>query len=420
MRTMVAILVLVTVFMGCEANQIEKSPDNSNADEMMLSLVGIKYQFAVGRDAALYNAITINGMITKEITTKTDGDIDLSQLRVGYSAIQPYNSFITRLWKTLLTINKSSIDVMVNSRKVPDAALGNSIYILGGIYRALALGTAAAFWEEVPVEYGADAEFSTREEALKLAVGILDSVGVKLQVTTVPQSFYNRTGAEIDLRNTILMLSARYHNMLGNYTKAREFALRADPGSRSVYFFNSLNPNPVYFFGTGSTVGYKAGEGFGLPVSLLPDAADKRRAFFLQKPGVTINGGLIGFFAADDIKIPIYQPGERLLIIAESYLWNDPAKAKNYLDSVLLKKPSEDIYNVGADLPAYSGPIDATSLKMEIFRNRCIELYMSGHRMADARRMQIDPDFDKRSRNNLPYPLVERDGNIKTPPNPVF
>jgi hypothetical protein len=111
-----------------------------------------------------------------------------------------------------------------------------------------------------------------------------------------------------------------------------------------------------------------------------------------------------------------------LLILAEAYTRkNDFVNGKKYLDSVLTKKPANDIYGVGADLATYSGIVDQASLLQEIYKNRCVEMYLSGLKFEDSRRFgrqgpgSASPE---RTRNYYPYPQQERDGNSNTPPDP--
>jgi hypothetical protein len=57
-------------------------------------------------------------------------------------------------------------------------------------------------------------------------------------------------------------------------------------------------------------------------------------------------------------------------------------------------------------------------LLTQIYRNRCIELYLSGLKLEDMRRFARP--LTERKRNFFPYPFRERDGNTNTPPDPSF
>jgi hypothetical protein len=80
------------------------------------------------------------------------------------------------------------------------------------------------------------------------------------------------------------------------------------------------------------------------------------------------------------------------------------------------------VYGVGANLPAYNGANTQTAILEEIYRNRCIELFMTGLKLEDSRRFGR-PGFGQanaeRTRNFYPYPVTERNSNPNTPDNPV-
>jgi hypothetical protein len=207
--------------------------------------------------------------------------------------------------------------------------------------------------------------------------------------------------------------------MLGNNDAAIAKSAAVDLTKKSVFLYNTTNQNPVFRSSLTNNNTYGIKTNFGLTGTLSPDPADKRIPFYLVKNAT--NGS--GFFQGDLTAIPIYLPGEMLLIQAEAYARkNDLANAKIFLDRVLTKTPLEDAFGVGADLPAYSGPLTQADLLLEIYKNRVIELYLSGMKLEDSRRFNRpgpgSPNAE-RSRNFYPYPQQERDGNPNTPPDPA-
>ena len=113
----------------------------------------------------------------------------------------------------------------------------------------------------------------------------------------------------------------------------------------------------------------------GLPAGLQPDPADKRLAFYTT---TTYNSKILGFAAAATTAWPIYLPGEMTLIIAEAYArQNDLPNALTELNNVVTKQPGSDPYGVGAGLPP-SAAATQDEIGNEIYKNRCIQLYMSG------------------------------------------
>lgn len=419
--------LIILLNSGCKkeyANPNAPTQDEvfNSSDGMIRVIVGLKQRFAANTIgvATIYSAISAAGLTTGELVVLNAGNADLAQLQNGGTNVGPNNGVVFSLWTTSNIVNSEAQKLIDNSAKVGDVNLKNAIKIYGHLYKAMSLGTLAQFFERLPIDAGANAVFSSRVEALIKAVQLLDEAFTLLGSTTIPASFTAAVGAEIDLRNTLLALSARYNNMLGNNDAAIAKASAVDLTKRSVFFYNNTNPNPVFRSGLTSANVYGINANFGLTGVLAPNPADKRIPFYLNK--VTGNGS--GFFLNDATAIPIYLPGEMLLIQAEAYARkNDLVNAKLFLDKVLTKTPAQDIYGLGADLAPYSGALDQASLLLEIYKNRRIELYMSGMALEDSRRFNRPGPGSaggERTRNFYPYPQQERDGNSNTPPDPAI
>jgi hypothetical protein len=107
------------------------------------------------------------------------------------------------------------------------------------------------------------------------------------------------------------------------------------------------------------------------------------------------------------------------LIKAEAHArLNDSTNSKIFLNQVITKTPAADPFGVGANQPAINSFGSYAALLTQIYRQRSIELYMSGQKLEDMRRFARPVAEFKR--NLMPYPLRERDNNINTPPDPPF
>lgn len=390
------------------------------ADGMTRLIVGLKQRFAVNNLAVstLYGAISASALSTREVSVLNAGNADLAQLENGGNNVAPNNGLIAGLWTTSNIISSEAQKLIENAPKIGDVNYRNAVLAYAHLYKAMALGTLSMFWERVPVNTGQNAAFSTRAEALQAAIKLLDDAFALLQNTTIPAAFTSAVGGEIDLRNTLLALSARYNMMLLNNDAAIAKASAVNLSSRSVFFFNNINPNPVFRSALTTNNVYGIRTNFGLSGALAPDATDNRLAFHLTKNAQ--NGS--GFFQGDATAIPVYLPGEMLLIQAEAYARKDNLPmAVEFLNRVLTKKPADDPFGLGADLPAYNGPMTKEAILQEIYRNRVIELYLLGMKLEDSRRFERPGPGTlnaERTRNFYPYPQQERDGNTNTPTDP--
>jgi starch-binding outer membrane protein, SusD/RagB family len=384
-------------------------------------IVGMKYRYAVNStmgNGTLFNAITANGFTTNEIVQIGGANQDFGQLAKGKTNLLPNNIVVTELWSNCLLINYTSSKLLANVQIVQDEGLKSQIIKYASLYKAMAIGTMALFWEKLPVNTGKNVTFITREDALKVAIDLLDQAYLLPGTLLVGSPYAVTLGKEIDLQNSLAAMSARYNLMLGNYDAAIQKAGVVTATPVSVFFFNLQNPNPLFRSGFNTTSGFAPKKEFGLTASLTPSAGDGRTAFYTI---VTSSNGY-GFGKADTDAIPLYLPGEMLLIQAEANVnTGDLVNGKKFLDSVLKKTSLQDPFRVGAGLPVYSGPLDKDTLLREIYKNRCIELFMSGMKLEDSRRFQRPGSADanpERNRNFYPYPFQERNGNPNTPKDP--
>jgi starch-binding outer membrane protein, SusD/RagB family len=426
------ITAFVSILLALACN---KEFENPNATEeqllktpegMVELLVGVKHRFAVNSNlgnGTVFTSISANAFSTFEFGQKAGANQDFNQLSAGGNKLATNNQVITDLWGNCMLVNRVTTSLINNAPIViTDTNVQFQVRRYALFYKAMALGTLANFWEEFPVTTGDKQLFVTRKDALLVAISLLDEAG---RIRETSSTFNSAFGTEINVRNTLAALTARYFTMLGYYDeqyfeKARQKALQVPLNSRSVFFYNSLNPNSVFRNGFSAVFGYIVDTNrLGLPEALKPAVTDNRFKFFRTR---TPQGGY-GFGGSDNDSLPIYLPGEMLLIQAE--VWarkGDPVSldsSKKYLNLVLTK--TTDVFRLGAGLPAYSGAMTKEALLTEIYRNRCIELFMSGLKLEDSRRFGRPGPSDnlpERNRTFYPYPFQERYGNPNTPPDP--
>ena len=163
--------------------------------------------------------------------------------------------------------------------------------------------------------------------------------------------------------------------------------------------------------------------GLGLPDGLAPAADDQRLPFYFQNLTPDNNDfRAAAFWDAPDKAIPVYVPGEMILIRAEALARKGMiGDAISALNEVLTKQPGDDAYGIGAGLASYSGAETEEAVLEAIYANRCTELMMSGLRLEDSRRFGRpgpNTDNEERNRNFYPYPDSERANNSNTPEDP--
>ncbi len=393
---------------------------NAATDEQILSSTegligmvnGMKFRYSIGAGSALYAGLSANGLSTNELQILNAGNAELAQLGNGFDNVSPDNGVLTNLWTSLNLLKADADKVIDNAPSViNDLELNIDVVAAASLFKALALGTMAQYWEHVPTSTEQAAVFSTREEALREAIALL-STALRYSGS---DGFVSAIGGDIDFKNTASALTARYQMMLGDYAAASTAANGVDLTSNSVFVFDNVTTNPVFRSSITTQNVYDVNPLFGLSGELEPDAADGRIAFYLDANAESGKG----FFASDNTSIPLYLSGEMILIQAEvAARGNNLESAVTELNKILTK--TDDSFGINAGLPSYSGEMSQDAILTEIYRNRCIELYMSGLKLEDSRRFERPgptSENHERNRNFYPFPTVERDNNGANVPN---
>jgi hypothetical protein len=380
--------------------------------------VGLQRVYTAGRASSLYNRVTINGLITKELTVLNQGNTGEYQLQLGGGSVDGTNSLMSGLWTSSNKIIYDANKVIAGAQGLSDKGYASGLIGYASLFKALALGDLSMFWEKVPAEIGNNVGFIDRAQGFAKAITTIDEALTAINANAISAAFTANIPAGINIPMALHALKARYSLFTGNYAQASTEANAASLTVKSTFNFSTVNLNPIFETHTSTNNVCAAIDNttLGLPAGLQPDAADKRLAFYTT---TAYNSKILGFAAASTTPWPVYLNGEMILIKAEAYArGNDLANALIELNKIVTKTPASDLYGVGADLPPLVGPYTQAQLLDLIYKHRSIELYMSGLKLEDMRR--FGRANSERTRNLLPYPFLERDNNPNTPPDPPF
>lgn len=391
--------------------------------------VGLQNVYSNGRLSPVYNGITAAGALTNEFRLMNAGNTDEANLFIGGAAVDNLNGIVGNMWTWNNKVIFDADNVITGANGLGDKNYAAGLIAYASIYKALAIGNLAMFFEQIPAAPGtaaAPASFQTRIDAYKRAVTVLNNAKSAVSANAPNSSFFANVPTSVDLNflnNTINALIARYSLFAGDYAAAITASnLVPVTYGGSVMAFDATVTNPIFTTVTATNNVYQILDStLGLPASLAPDLTDQRIGFYTSI-NATVNPRyrIKGFFSNTTQAIPIYLPDEMRLIRAECLVRQSTPNlnaAVAEIDAVRTQLPSADPLGVGAGLPAYSGTLDATSLLNEIYRQRCIELCMSGMRLEDNRR--FGRPAAERKRTFFPYPSRERDNNLNTPADPA-
>jgi hypothetical protein len=364
--------------------------------------------------------------LTKELITLNAGNTDEQLLMQAGGSVQGSNGVLSNLWNQSLLVAANANLILDNLDIVLDPGTKGGLHAHAALFKALALGNLVMFWEQAPITTEANAPFVPREEVLNEAISILEAASADLASAPLSLAFTSGMASRIDVAsgidyaNALNALIARYALMVGDYDKAIAASDLVDKTSRSGFRHDDISRNTLFESSfSNRNVTEPQDDKFGLPAPLQTPAQDKRIAFFFNSTAGS-NKARAGFFTANSSTLPVYRPGEMYLIKAEALLRKSAANvadAVTELNNVITKSPSEDPWGIGADLPPYAGGMTADEVLLEIYKQRCVELYLTGLRFEDSRRFGMPP-ADRGNRNFMPYPFTERDNNSSTPADP--
>ena len=423
--------IVVAVFagallpIGCKKDYTDP---NRATDEQVFSsakgltgvVTGLQRVYTLGRASNLYNHITINGLTTNELIVVNTGNTAEVQLAAGGTNVDGNNSMLTTYWTNLNKVIYDADKAIESAKTLPDKNFASGLIAYASIFKALSIGGLSQFWEKVPAGIGVSVTFIDRVDGYKKAITVIDEALAAITANAISAAFISSVPAGIDINNTLHALRARYSLFAGLYPQALAEANLVDLTKKSTFNFDALSLNPLYEVATSTNnVVQPKDSTLGLLVPLQPALTDGRVPFYTSiNASIAPRFRIKGFGDAAATAFPIYLPGEMILIKAEAYAragTPDLVNGTAELNKVVTK--NNDIYGVNANQPA-AAPATIAELLDQIYRNRCIELFMSGLKLEDMRR--FGRPTAERKRNLMPYPLRERDNNPNTPPDPPF
>ncbi|MCL6273744.1 RagB/SusD family nutrient uptake outer membrane protein [Muricauda sp. 2012CJ35-5] len=429
-KNLILLGILVVFANSCDKVYLDPNstlePDVVNSTDNLVALInGVQQRWSTDRAGIIYTSVHLTGLNTGELRLLNPGNLGENEVLLGGDDINGGNEILNNIWTNAMLCRKEATTVITAADNASeDSSVANSLKAYGLFYRALVHGTLIQYFESIPLEIIEDAPFVSRDAVLQNAIADLTEAQGYIQSGLAAQ-ITSGVFSSVDLGNSVNALLARFNLMTGNYGEAISAANNVDTAVQSTWEYDAAIPNPLSFWFGSQNVTQARDVSFTLPASLAPDAADERVPFYVTADDFNAPSPdyqILGFFDDNLKEIPVYLPGELMLIKAEAYARsNDLTNAVNELNDVLTKTAAGDTYGVGANLPAYAGAVDQQSILDEIYRNRRIELYLTGLGLEDSRRFNRPGPSDanpERNRNYYPYPNAERDNNSNTPANP--
>ncbi len=353
------------------------------------------------------------------------------ELEAGGTALPTANAAILNYWSAMQREMAMCENIIANAPQISsiEPALLSGVMGQAYLFKAMALAELAMAFQQanLTTSTATPVSFVPRAQVFTEAIRLLD-LGVATVKATAPNTTYTGSvaGGDFDLVNTLYAMEARINLMAGNYQKALDNANLVDLAKTSKFIYNTQSPNPLYTL-FNVTKSYVPRDNFGLPAGLYY-TGDQRYNFYFNGVKTTIGGevtvGLTGFAASQITAIPVYLTDEIKLIKAEAILRLNGSLTDALAQiNAVRTQTTGDPFGLYAGLPAYSGPVTNADLLLEVYKQRCAELYLSGLKWEDTRRFNRPApptDLSERNRIFYPYPDQERLNNPNTPADPAI
>ncbi|MBB6499161.1 RagB/SusD family nutrient uptake outer membrane protein [Pedobacter cryoconitis] len=426
------VVVFTLITSSCKLDQI--NPNSATDKDALTTRDGI-IALSIGLRQFYSTTGLSNTLLMPSVTSREVKGIatftSTTELETGGTSLPTANANVLAYWSAMQREMGMCESVIKSAPAIStlEPGLLSGIMAQAYLFKATSLAELAMAFEQVNLNSDANAPvtFVPRAQAFTEAIRLLDLAIGTLNATPSSTSFISLvSGTDFDLKNTLYAYQARISLIAGNYQKAIDNANLVDPNKTSKFTYTTLSPNPLYTI-FGITKSYRPRDNFGLPAGLY-EAGDQRYNFYFTTPNAVYNADpittLAGFSSSQTTAIPVYLPDEIKLIKAEAILrlggsLNDALTLINAVRT----QTSGDPFGVNAGLPAYSGAVTTDALLLEVYKQRCAELYLSGLKWEDTRRFNRPaPPANTTERNRIfyPYPDQERINNPNTPNDPAI
>lgn len=410
------------------------SPNAPNEVDVLTSrsgIIGLSVGLRQFNSTSGINAAYFYPAVTTREVQGVASFTNVLELEAGGTALPTSNGNLLTLWSNMQRMMDMSQDIINNAPQVTTLTGGllSGIMANAKLFKAISLGTLATSFEQANITTSKTekVKFLPRAQVIAEAVRLLDEAIAQIN-TTPPTAEFNTlvAGSSFDLKSVLYAFSARYNLMAGNYAAALASANLVDQTKANSYQYNAQSVNPIWN-NINNLKYYTPRAGFGLPAGLF-EAGDLRYDFYSANVVNAATGAitrvLTGFGTTQTSNIPVYLPDEIKLIKAEAILRSNGSLTDALTQINLVRtQTSGDPFGVYAGLQNYSGAVTQADLLVEVYRQRCAELYLTGQRFEDSRRFARPfslTNFTERNRNFYPYPDQERINNPNTPADPAI
>src|SRR5258706_13962428 len=117
--------IMAGSFMACKKDYVD--PSRATDDKVFLSptgltavSIGLQRYYALGRGGTLYNLITTDALVTKQVFVLNQGNLAEFQVQTGGTTLDGTNSMIASFWTVCNKVVYDADRVIAGAQNLPD------------------------------------------------------------------------------------------------------------------------------------------------------------------------------------------------------------------------------------------------------------------------------------------------------------
>jgi len=420
-RTTLALLLIVApallLVAGCDLDLT--NPNSPTQEATVTSAEGLM-ALGVGLQArasdAIGNHVYTAGLVTDEAAATINALINIRDAEVG--TVSPGAGLVSDPWNSNYRTIKTANDIIQNAYGIENLSPGtrSGLVSMAYLFKAGSILNLVQEFRQVSIQtLGTETPtFVDRATALAAAIELLDSAATTY-ADTAPSAQFNSAvrSTSFDLQNTIFAYQARAYWLAADYPSAVTAANKVSRTVFSRFTHTATALNRLFNLSTTGSSG-------ALPrdaVRLTAPAEYAATVTYHITPSTAVAGfnqpvDAYANFSTAASPMPLYYPDEPLLIKAEALArQNQLAPAQAALDSVRTDCPGLVATDPNACMTALPAGLTQAQLLTEIYTMRRYELFATGLRWEDARRLGLVGAGSVAKRCWLPYSIGERNAN---------
>ena len=128
----ITVVLFAMVTSSCKKDYVD--PNRAPSDDVLGTAtgltgvsVGLQRVYSLGRGSSLYNVVSTNGFVTKELKLLNQGNLPEYQLSQGGTAVDGTNTMLAGLWTTSNKIIYDADQVLSNAPNLADKGIASGL-----------------------------------------------------------------------------------------------------------------------------------------------------------------------------------------------------------------------------------------------------------------------------------------------------